>query len=67
MVLVLAFNPSTERQRQVDLCEFKASLESQEVRIVTQRNPVSKNKQTNKKTNCLRLRRWKKQSVPMLA
>ena len=36
----------------VDLCEFEASLvyrmSSRAARAVTQRNPVSKNKQTNK-------------------
>ena len=47
VVVVLAFNP---RQRQVDLCEFKASLVYRaSARIdskATQRYPVSKNKET---------------------
>jgi hypothetical protein len=40
------------RQRQVDLCEFEDSLvykqSSGTVRPVTQKNPVSQNKQINK-------------------
>jgi hypothetical protein len=42
------------RQRQADLCEFKASLVykvGSRTTIATQRNPVSTNKQTNKQTN----------------
>ena len=52
---VQAFNPSTGRERQVDLCEFKASLvykvRYRTARTATQRNPVSKkqNKTTIKK------------------
>ena len=45
--------PALGRQRQVDLCEFKASLvyraSSRTARAVTQRNPVSKNKRKKKK------------------
>ena len=41
--------PGLGRQRQADLCEFKASLgnkaSSETTRAVTQRNPVSKNRQ----------------------
>ena len=41
--------PALGKQRQVDLCEFEASLvyraSSRTVRAVTQRNPVSENKQ----------------------
>jgi hypothetical protein len=40
------------RQRQADLCEFKASLvyrESSRTARVTQRNPVLKNKKKEKK------------------
>ena len=43
--------PALRKQRQVDFCEFKASLvyrvSSRTARTVSQRNPVSKNKQTN--------------------
>ena len=43
-----AFNPSTRKQRQVDLYDFKASLvyrgNSRTGSKATQRNPVSKNK-----------------------
>ena len=42
------------RQRQVDLCEFKASLVyrlSSRTTRVTQKNPVLKNKNPNKQTN----------------
>jgi hypothetical protein len=43
------------RQRQEDLCEFEASLVYKvgfrKVRVVTQRNPVLKNKQNNPTTN----------------
>ena len=52
--------PALGRQRQVDLCEFEASLVSRaSARIgskATQRNPVSK-KQTNKQTNKQRAER----------
>ena len=48
---MVAHNPSTERQRQVDLCEFEACLvyraSSWRARS-TQRNPVSINKNKNK-------------------
>jgi hypothetical protein len=40
------FNPSTERQRQADLCEFEVSLVyrmSSRTARATQRNPVLKN------------------------
>ena len=40
-----AFNSSTRRERQVDLCEFKASLvyrASSRTARATQRNPLSK-------------------------
>jgi hypothetical protein len=46
-----AFNSSTQelgRQRQVDICEFKASLvygASSQTAKETQRNPILKNKQ----------------------
>ena len=51
-----AFNPSTHLGgRQEDLCEFKASLvyrvSSRIGSKATQRNPVSKQKQINKKGN----------------
>ena len=50
--MVHAFNPTLRRQKQVDLCEFDSILvykvSSRTVSAVTQRNPVSKNKQTNK-------------------
>ena len=43
--------PALEKQRQVDLCEFKASLvyrmSSQTARAVTKRNPDSKNQEKN--------------------
>jgi hypothetical protein len=49
--------PALSRQRQVDFCEDKASLvykeSSRTARAITQRNPVSKNKQTNKQTDKL--------------
>ena len=55
------FNPSTweaeqaEQAEQADLCESEASLvyraSSSRARVVTQRNAVLKNKQTNKLTN----------------
>ena len=50
--------PALERQRQVDLYEFEASLvytvSFRTVRAVTQRNPVSKHKTTTKnETNIL--------------
>ena len=44
-VVAHTFNPSTGRQRQVDLCEFKASLvylESSRTARTIQRNPVLK-------------------------
>ena len=45
-VAVHTFNPSTqEAEKQVDLCEFEASLvyrESSRTARATQRNPVSK-------------------------
>ena len=48
------FSPSDDRQRQVDLCEFKVRLvykaESRTARAVTQRNPVSKIKSKTKPT-----------------
>jgi hypothetical protein len=50
-VVVHDFNPSTTEQKQVDLCEFKASLVyrvSSRTDRDTQRNPVMKNK--NKQT-----------------
>ena len=44
--------PALERQKQVDIYEFKASLvyraSSRTARAVTQRNPVSKNKTKQK-------------------
>jgi hypothetical protein len=43
--------PELQRQRQVDLCEFEASLVyrvSSRISRDTQRNSVSTNKQTNK-------------------
>ena len=44
--------PALGKQRQVDLSEFEASLvykaSFKTARIVTQRNPVSKTKTTNK-------------------
>ena len=43
--------PALGRQRQMDLCEFKASLvykvSSKTARTVSQRNPVSKNNSNN--------------------
>jgi hypothetical protein len=52
--------PVLRRQRQVDLCEFKASLVYKanpgQPRLITQRNPVSKNKQITIESlmkNCL--------------
>ena len=43
--MVVPLIPALGRQRQVDLCEFKASLvyreSSRTARTVTQRNPVS--------------------------
>ena len=49
--------PALRRQRQVDLCKFKASLvysaSSRTARTVTQTKPVSKNKmKTNKTSDC---------------
>jgi hypothetical protein len=50
VMVVHTFNLSTQRQRQVDLCEFETSLvnrvSSRAIRA-TQRNPVSKNQPTN--------------------
>ena len=47
--------PALVRQRQVDLCEFKASLvyraNSKTVRAVTQKNPISKKTKNKKKPN----------------
>ena len=47
--------PAFGRLRQVDLCEFKASLvyrvSSRTARTVTQRNTVSKNKTTHTHTH----------------
>ena len=46
--------PALGRQRQADLCEFKASLvyeaSSRTARPVSQRNPVSKSKGEKKST-----------------
>ena len=46
--------PASGRQRQADLSEFKASLvnraSSRTARVVTQRNPVLKNKTKQNKT-----------------
>jgi hypothetical protein len=41
--------PALRKQRQVDLCKFKATLDGVSFRIdrSTQRNPVLKNKQTS--------------------
>ena len=53
-MVVYSVIPALERQRQVDFCEFEASLvykASSRIAKATQRNPVSKNKQTNKQTN----------------
>ena len=53
-MVVYAFNPSTWRQRQVDICELEASLVyrvSSRIVKATQRNPVSKNKNKNKNKN----------------
>jgi hypothetical protein len=50
MPLILALG----RQRQVNLCEFKASLVyivSSRIARAPQRNPVSKNKTQNKEIN----------------
>jgi len=51
---VHVFNPSILRQRQEDLCQFKASpivkVSSKTARAVTKRNPVLKNKKQNKTT-----------------
>ena len=53
VVVVHAFNPS-KRLGQMDFCEFEASLvyksSSRTAKTVKQRNPVLKNKQTNKQT-----------------
>jgi hypothetical protein len=50
--VVHAFNPSTQRQRQTDFCEFEASLvyrlSSRTAKSFTKRNPVPKNKQTKR-------------------
>ena len=52
---MVAFNSALRRQRQVDLCKFKVSLVysagSRIVRVVTQKNPVSKNNQKNPQIN----------------
>jgi hypothetical protein len=44
-MVAYAFNPSTQKQKQADLCEFKVSLvyivSSRRVRAI-QRGPVSK-------------------------
>ena len=46
--------PAVGRQKQADLCELEASLvykaNSRTARTVPQKSPVSKNKQTNKKS-----------------
>ena len=46
-IMVHAFNPSTQRQRQEDICKFKVSLVYR-IRFITakdtQRNPKNKNK-----------------------
>jgi hypothetical protein len=52
VLLYLPIIPALKRQRQVDLCEFKTSLvyrASSRTARVTQRNPVSKNKNPNLK------------------
>ena len=53
-MVVHASDPSTRRQRQKDLCKFKASLglqsESRTARAVIPRNPVSKKKKKKTKT-----------------
>jgi hypothetical protein len=51
--------PALERQRQVDLCELKASLVyrvSSRIAKATQRNPVLKNKQTNEHPDSERIK-----------
>ena len=49
---MLIFDPSTQEQRQADLCEFKASLvyimSFRTATAVTQRNAVLKNKRKKK-------------------
>ena len=50
------------RQRQEDLCEFKASLvyrgSSRTARDATQRNPVSKNKMKQKNSKAGEMAQW---------
>ena len=52
-VVAHAFNPSTQRERQVDLCEFEASLvyrvRARTGSQATERNPVSNNQKTKQK------------------
>lgn len=47
------FDPALGRQRQADICEFRASLvytvSFRTARAVTQRNPVSKKKEREEK------------------
>ena len=50
------FSPSIRRQRQVDLCEFRASLVyilSSRIARAISRDPVSKHKKTETKTKGL--------------
>lgn len=52
-VVAQTFNPRCGRQRQPELCDFKARLvyqtSSRTARVVSQRNPIPINKPTNKK------------------
>lgn len=54
MITARRMDPSTRKQRQVDLCEIKACLvhksNAGEPGSVAQRNPVLTNKTNNKKT-----------------
>jgi hypothetical protein len=48
--------PALRRQRQVELCEFEASMTCRLISRrakATQKNPVSKSQQTNKQTTIL--------------
>jgi hypothetical protein len=66
-MVTYAFNPSTRRQRQVDLYEFEAGLTYRvNCRTVsTQRNPVSKPNQTNQPTNQPNKQTITKQNLPL--
>jgi hypothetical protein len=57
-VVARTFNPSTREAEAGGFREFEASLVykvSSRIARAIQRNPVSRNKQTNKQKDCMRL------------